>query len=252
MKVKDLVELNGYGWVSNINGYEFLVTEVEDIIKDVTEINKDTEKKLNGVYEKYLVLINSVFDREVETIDIPNNKNGIEINTKKWNNFFGKLPYKEYIVDSEEYHLGDMAFLRKGDECRIQFRDKYLDIDLKSYENLAYYNDNGLKYMNIAKVYITPTDKDNYVLRTIIDNVTTVKLYGNKISKLLGKMALDEDIVNLCKEKKEKEKKEKDKKVDDTKKSKDKKIKEDKKPEDNKAVVKDTGLDDLSELDDIV
>ncbi len=236
MKLKELEALKGYEWVGD-EGYPTIQTKVEDLISNVKDIEK-VKDNLSEIKVEYDKLIRQLFDRDVEMADIEL-KEVVELDVKKWNRFFKKLPNKVLDVVKEEYRMPSGMIYRKDlDNYSVEFNGKVLELDEKAYAELDI---NAEDFDSYSEETISVNGSDEMVKITTINYEPKVHYIGMKIPKILAKMALDDYVVKSVEEKKP----EKEKKV--VKKEKKEKVAKREVP----AVVKDN-IDDLSELDNLV
>lgn len=234
MKLKELEVLEGYEWVGDAE-YPTIQTKVEDLISSVKDIEK-VKDKLSEIKVEYDKLVRQLFDRDVEMADIEL-KEVVELDVKKWNRFFKKLPNKVLDVVKEEYIMpSGMAYAKELDKYSVKFNGKVLELDEKSYDELGI---NAEDFDSYSEETISVNGSDEMVKITTINYETKVQYIGMKIPKILAKMALEDYVVKSVEEKKpEKEKKaaKKEKKV----------VKKE-----TPAVIKDD-INDLGDLDNLV
>ena len=211
MKLKELEVLEGYEWVGDAE-YPKIQTKVEDLISSVKDIEK-VKDKLSEIKVEYDKLVRQLFDRDVEMADIEL-KEVVELDVKKWNRFFKKLPNKVLDVVKEEYIMpSGMAYTKELDKYSVKFNGKVLELDEKSYDELGI---NAEDFDSYSEETISVNGSDEMVKITTINYETKVHYIGMKIPKILAKMALEDYVVKSVEEKKpEKEKKaaKKEKKV---------------------------------------
>lgn len=234
MKLKELEVLEGYEWVGD-DGYPTIQTKVEDLISSVKDIEK-VKDKLSEIKVEYDKLVRQLFDRNVEMADIEL-KEVVELDVKKWNRFFNKLPNKVLDVVKEEYIMpSGMTYTKDSDKYSVKFNGKVLELDEKAYGELDI---NAEDFDSYLEETISVNGSDEMVKITTINYEPKVQYIGMKIPKILAKMALEDYVVKSVEEKKP----EKEKKVS----KKEKKVVKKETP----AVIKDE-INDLGELDNLV